>query len=208
MKGQKGITLIALILTVLVLIVLAAVVLYSIEHNRIVAYTESAKTEYTDEQDNENQVINALPEGVFGGSNSGSGSNSVSGSNSGNGTNNTQSYNVYATLVAYGDLNRQIQFSTDNGATWTDVKNIVGNQELTEEKITLSSNVSQIKFKISDGSGSVISVGYQGVSDVYSLNQSVTSGGLETENITLTQDMYVELRVGDGSLIGPWLPID
>jgi len=53
-KTQKGITLIALIITVVILIILAAVSIYTIKDNNIISYTNGAAQEVIDKQESQN----------------------------------------------------------------------------------------------------------------------------------------------------------
>jgi len=57
MRGQKGITLVALLITIVVLMILAVVSISSMQENNIIERANQAKTEFIDEQRNENEVI-------------------------------------------------------------------------------------------------------------------------------------------------------
>lgn len=58
MRGQKGITLVALIITIIVLLILAVVAIAAVQNGGIINHAQNAKTEYTDAQKDEQNVIN------------------------------------------------------------------------------------------------------------------------------------------------------
>ena len=58
MRGQKGITLVALIITIIVLLILAVVTIGTIQNQGIVEYAKNAKTEYTAEAEQEQATLN------------------------------------------------------------------------------------------------------------------------------------------------------
>lgn len=58
MRGQKGITLVALIITIIVLLILAVVTIGTIQNQGIVEYAKNAQTEYTTKQNEEQDTLN------------------------------------------------------------------------------------------------------------------------------------------------------
>jgi len=58
MKGQKGITLIALIITVIVLLILAGVAISAVSGNGIFQRTQNAVNTYSNSVTNEDEVYN------------------------------------------------------------------------------------------------------------------------------------------------------
>ena len=59
-KMEKGITLIALIITIVVLLILAVVTINSIQGDGIIRYAQNAADEYTAKADEEQESINSL----------------------------------------------------------------------------------------------------------------------------------------------------
>lgn len=58
MRGQKGITLVALIITIIVLLILAVVTIGTIQNQGIVEYAKNAQTDYVDESNAEQATLN------------------------------------------------------------------------------------------------------------------------------------------------------
>ena len=57
MRGQKGITLVALIITIIVLLILAVVSIGAINNSRIIDHSQNAADSWTAEQEHENTEI-------------------------------------------------------------------------------------------------------------------------------------------------------
>lgn len=57
MKGQKGITLVALIITIVVLLILAVVSIGAINNSRIIDHSQNAADSWQAEQNKENETI-------------------------------------------------------------------------------------------------------------------------------------------------------
>lgn len=57
MRGQKGITLVALIITIIVLLILAVVSIGAISNSKITDHAQNASTSWKAEQENENEQI-------------------------------------------------------------------------------------------------------------------------------------------------------
>ena len=58
MRGQKGITLVALIITIIVLLILAVVTIGTIQNQGIIEHAKNAQTQYTTESDAEQSTLN------------------------------------------------------------------------------------------------------------------------------------------------------
>ena len=58
MRGQKGITLVALIITIIVLLILAVVTIGTIQNQGIIEHAKNAQTTYTGEAKNEQKTLN------------------------------------------------------------------------------------------------------------------------------------------------------
>ena len=57
MKKQRGITLVALLITIVVLVILAGISIASIQNNNIIGQADSAATQFKEEQKSENTFI-------------------------------------------------------------------------------------------------------------------------------------------------------
>lgn len=57
MRGQKGITLVALIITIIVLLILAVVSIGAISNSKIINHSQNAADSWKAEQQKENQTI-------------------------------------------------------------------------------------------------------------------------------------------------------
>ena len=57
MKGQKGITLVALIITIVVLLILAMVAITSLEETNLINQATAAGNKWTEEQGKENNTL-------------------------------------------------------------------------------------------------------------------------------------------------------
>lgn len=60
MKKQNGITLVALIITIVVLLILATVTISSIIGDRIIDYTQNVADRWNQMQENEQEMLNYL----------------------------------------------------------------------------------------------------------------------------------------------------
>ena len=60
MRGQKGITLIALIITIIVLLILALVTIGAVENSNIINYAQNASEDYTDGAIQEQEQLNSV----------------------------------------------------------------------------------------------------------------------------------------------------
>lgn len=57
MRGQKGITLVALIITIIVLLILAVVSIGAISDSKIIDHADTAKDKYVESQEDESTKI-------------------------------------------------------------------------------------------------------------------------------------------------------
>ena len=57
MRGQKGITLVALIITIIVLLILAVVTISAVSGNHILNHAENARDRYTQAANEENTML-------------------------------------------------------------------------------------------------------------------------------------------------------
>lgn len=60
LREEKGITLVALIITIIVLIILAAVTIISVQNSNLVNRTINAATDYASEQESENAYMESI----------------------------------------------------------------------------------------------------------------------------------------------------
>jgi len=65
-KEEKGITLVALLITIVVLVILAVVAIKEITNNNIILYADSAAHKFKTEEENENTVIHKYDEYLTG----------------------------------------------------------------------------------------------------------------------------------------------
>ena len=141
-KTQKGITLIALIITIVVLLILAAVAISSITNEGILQYAQNAAKDYNQAMANEQQMlqqyVNFLNNGSTGsGSTGGEGSGSGTGDESGTGgttqtvatvkntvlstTANTEVYDEYGNkIVVPAGFKIRVDSTTNNADTVTE----------------------------------------------------------------------------------------
>ena len=56
-RVEKGITLIALIITIIILLILAVVTIGSIKNSNIIAYAQNASSSYEDEKNKEEGIL-------------------------------------------------------------------------------------------------------------------------------------------------------
>ena len=57
MRGQKGITLVALIITIIVLLILAVVTIAAVSGDRIINHAENARDDYKTAINTENKIL-------------------------------------------------------------------------------------------------------------------------------------------------------
>ena len=60
LREEKGITLVALIITIIVLIILAAVTIIAVQDSNLVNRTINAATDYASEQESENKYMESV----------------------------------------------------------------------------------------------------------------------------------------------------
>ena len=65
LKKEKGITLVALIITIVVLLILAAVAIGAVKNSDIIAYAQNAADSYETEKGKENETIKDAEDAII-----------------------------------------------------------------------------------------------------------------------------------------------
>ena len=115
-KIERGITLIALIITIIVLLILAVVTIGSVKKNNIMGYAQNAATEYNKEKDKEESLLTGY-EGMIEGALEGLGKATVGKKVQANSTIDGKMYSSKNPIIPAGFT--PINITGDNASSWT-----------------------------------------------------------------------------------------